>query len=239
MTKFYYMLSALLFLQGIFGAMNVTVGEINDDALINFGGNNGGSGGNSNSTSTVFVCATGTDFCIGRDDPDHIIPKSQGKEKVEGVFSDITKLEGLENNKKGDIVEACDPNRLEKGKCQTRTCAVNEDCLSGLCQSGSCVTNPDNTLMECIANEDGSLTCAKYLQERCMVDGECFGRCKDFVCTYRYWNKLNTSPWLYYSSAILTALFFIALFCCCCCCPGLFHWEVKEKRNNNNPTPVV
>jgi len=238
MARFYYMLVTLLFLQfqGIFGAINVTVGELDDNDLIKFNGNTGG--GSGNSTSTVFVCASGIDFCIGRNDPNYIVPKSVGKEKVENVFSGITTLEGYENNKKRAIVEACDPNQLEKKKCQTRKCAVNEDCLSNLCQSGTCITNSENPLLECNLRSDNNLACSNYLQEKCTFSSQCYGRCKNFVCTYRQLNSLNTSPYLYYSAGLGIMLFFAALFLCCCCCPGIFRWDVK-KTKNKNPGVVV
>jgi len=92
--------------------------------------------------------------------------------------------------------------------------------------------------MEC-EEVDKEMVCKKYLQEKCMVDAECAGRCKKFVCTYRYLNKLNTSPFLYSSAAIAIGICCALLFCACLCCPGLFRWKVKEKRNNNNPGVVV
>ncbi|OUM57104.1 hypothetical protein PIROE2DRAFT_18011 [Piromyces sp. E2] len=236
MAKFYYLLSALLFLQiqGIFGAINVTYGDLENNELnkINIGNSN-----SSNTTITAYICPVKSNkVCVGRGDPNYIVPKSYGKEKIDGVFSDLTTLDGYENNKNGAIVEACDKRYLDT--CKTRKCAVNEDCLSGLCQSGNCITNPDNPLMEC--NEvDNEMVCKKYLQEKCMTDIECAGRCKNFVCTYRYLNKLNTSPWLYSSAAIATAICFILLFCICLCCPRVFSWKVKETRNNNNPGVVV
>jgi len=82
--------------------------------------------------------------------------------------------------------------------------------------------------------------CLKYLQEQCISDSECSGRCKKFICTYKNLNSLNTSPWVYYSTGIATMACLIALFCCCLCCPGLiFRWNVKDIRNNNNPPVVV
>jgi len=239
MAKIYYLLSALFFLQiqGIFGAMNITIGELQNNELNKI--NVGNSEGNNNSTITTFICpANNNKYCIGRGDPNYIVPKSYGKDKIDGVFSDITTLDGYENNKNGAIVEACNEKSLQDNKCQTRKCAVNEDCLSGLCNSGSCVTNPENPLMEC-EEYDGMMVCKKYLQEKCIKDSDCAGRCKNFLCTYRHLNKLNTSPWVYSSTAIVTCICIILLFCSCLCCPGIWRWNVKEKRNNNNPGVVV
>lgn len=245
MTKMYVMLSfvfLLIQIQGIFGAMNVTMGEIENNQLtkINNSNSNGNSNNNGNSTNftiTSYVCPR-VGNCVARGDPDYIVPKSYGNEKIEGVFTDITTLDGFENNKKGLIVEACHPNNLEDKKCQTRKCAVNEDCLSGLCQSGSCIINKENQLSEC-TKDLGIMICKKYLQEPCVASSECAGRCKDFVCTYKHLNSLNTSVWLHYSVPIATAICLILLFCCCCCCPGIFRWKVKETRNNHNPGVVV
>ncbi|ORX81613.1 hypothetical protein BCR32DRAFT_268200 [Anaeromyces robustus] len=239
MAKMYYMIFLVLVLlqiQTIFGAMNVTISDVEDNKLDKL--NMGNSGSNSTSTITLICPANG--ICIERGDPNYIIPKSIGKERVENIFSDITKFDGFENNKKGLIVESCNKKRLQSNKCQTRKCAVNEDCFSGLCETslGSCITNPNNMISECNL-VDGEFQCSKYLQEECVMDAECAGRCKNFVCTYKYLNKLNTNPLLYYSSGIGILLFIILLFLCCCCCPGIFHWDVKEKRNNNNPRPVV
>ncbi|ORX47635.1 hypothetical protein BCR36DRAFT_295428, partial [Piromyces finnis] len=52
-------------------------------------------------------------------------------------------------NKNGSIIEACNINNFKDKKCQTRKCAVNEDCFSGLCQESCCITNPDNILYDC------------------------------------------------------------------------------------------
>ncbi|ORX59868.1 hypothetical protein BCR36DRAFT_401467 [Piromyces finnis] len=240
MTKFYYILYTIFLfqIQKIFGAMNVTIGEIENSTLnkINVGNNNSGN----NVNITAYICpAANNKFCIGRGDPNYIVPKSYGTEKIDGIFTDLTKLDGYENNKSGAIVEACNEKSLKDKKCQTRKCAMNEDCLSNLCQSGSCVTNPDNPLMEC-EEIGGIMICKKYLQEKCIRNEECAGRCKRFLCTYRNLNSLNNSTYLYSSAAIVSGICFILLFCCCLCCPGLFScWKVKRVRNNNNPPVVV
>jgi len=219
--------------------MNVTIGEIENNQLPKIGNSDGNSNGsgNSNDSNAVYICPR-VGNCVSRSDPNYIIPKSYGKEKIDDVFTDITTLDGFENNKKGLIVEACHPKNLESNECQTRKCAVNEDCLSGLCQSGSCVINRDNQLSEC-SEKLGLMICKKYLQEPCIATSECAGRCKDMVCTYKHLNSLNTSSWVYYSVSIATSICLILLFLCCCCCPGIFSWKVKQVRNNNNPAVVV
>jgi len=245
MAKFYALITLtylLVQIQGIFGAMNVTMGDVNDNQLTqlssnNGNGNSGNSGNSGNGGLNSYICPRNGN-CVDRSDPNYIIPKSYGTEKINTVFTDITTLEGFENNKKGLIVEACSKKQFEDKKCQTRKCAVNEDCLSGVCNNGSCMINRDNTLYECIDN-NGIMLCGKYLQEPCTLNRECAGTCKNFVCTYKQLNALNTSPLLYYSVPILTIICLLLLFCCCCCCPGIFRWKVKEPRNNQNPPVVV
>jgi len=91
--------------------------------------------------------------------------------------------------------------------------------------------------MEC-EEYDGMIVCSRYLQEKCVKDSDCAGRCKKFLCTYRFQNKLNTNPLVYSSADIGIGIFCILLFCSCLCCPRLWSWSVKEKRNNNPPVVV-
>jgi len=108
MAKLYIMIIAIvLFVQGIFGELNVSIGDIENNNLTKI------NGGNGTLPSTNYICpAKGN--CISRGDPNYVIPKSYGKEKIDGVFSDITNLDGLENNKKGAIIEACNIGQFNK-----------------------------------------------------------------------------------------------------------------------------
>ncbi|ORX78613.1 hypothetical protein BCR32DRAFT_247029 [Anaeromyces robustus] len=72
----------------------------------------------------------------------------------------------------GLIMEACNKEYNEQ-ICITRSCQNDENCFSGICDMGTCITNIDRPLLICQCDEKYNMTCSRAEQEHCTNNNDC------------------------------------------------------------------
>jgi len=84
------------------------------------------------------------------------------------------------------ILHSCNKVSYENNKCETVSCENNSDCYSGLCVSGTCLTNPSNPSYICSLRDDSNpelISCRYNNQESCSDDNDCHSNiCLDGIC---------------------------------------------------------
>lgn len=141
-----------------------------------------------NGNSTIFTCKFGSFLCPKR------IQDTLSKGEVNGncyfvntELYDIDKQEIFKDAKEKSpskpIIKTC-PYIVGKAvrKCKTEKCIKDEDCLSGLCYSNTCVSNV-NYIYRC-TGADINVKCGRQTEMSCNSDEECYtGHCAYDYCS--------------------------------------------------------
>jgi len=105
--------------------------------------------------------------------------------------------------------------------CKTDTCKSSEDCLSGACKDGICVSIDYEIILCKGQKKDNKMTflCGKQAQMQCKNDSDCYsnhcvkGYCENQSSNIREF-LLSTTKW----KTVAIVFIIIAAFILCCCC---------------------